>query len=48
VRLPWTEGVQREDCAEGAAVAARRAIGNNQFGGTLPSELGELTALKIV
>jgi hypothetical protein len=45
VRLPWTEGVRREDCAEGAAVAARRNLFNNQLNGTLPSELGELTNL---
>jgi hypothetical protein len=43
----------REAAAEGlcseavqAAAAARRAVANNQFDGTLPSEMGALTALK--
>jgi hypothetical protein len=29
-----------------AVAAARRAVANNLFDGTLPSELGALTALK--
>jgi hypothetical protein len=37
---------RRKDCAEGAPAAARRNLGNNTFGGTLPSELGALTALR--
>jgi hypothetical protein len=48
----WCRGL-REAAAEGlcseavqAAAAARRNLNNNTFSGTLPSELGALTALE--
>jgi hypothetical protein len=45
--MDW-ERRRREDCAEDVAAAARRNLDDNQFSGTLPSELGKLTALELL
>jgi hypothetical protein len=48
VRCHGLGGCWQEDCAEDAAAAARRNLENNQFSGTLPSELGALTVMYLM
>jgi hypothetical protein len=38
--------LKEEENPEDPPLLARRNLNNNQFGGTLPSELGELTMLE--
>jgi hypothetical protein len=46
--MDWGGAGRRTVLRTRAAAAARRSMENNQFSGTLASELGALTAVKLL